>query len=373
MRAFAQSIVETVRHPLIILDAELRVLGTNHVFYQTFPIPMGLLDGRPFFELGGPAWELASLRYMLERVIAFDEAFEGVEIEHEFPSAGRKVLIFNGRQVFREEEAVPMILLAVEDVTDKKIAREELHRLNSQLEDLVRRRTAQLEATNKELEAFCHSVSHDLRAPLRAMDGFSQELLQNYSEKLDEQGKHYLQRVRAGSQRMGQLIDDLLRLSRVSRVELQCQRVDLSALAEAVAEDLKRQEPGRQVDVIIEAGLNAYCDPSLLRVVLENLLGNAWKFTSRHPRATIEFGRVENRGQMAFMIRDDGAGFNSTFASKLFGAFQRLHKEKDFPGTGIGLASVQRVIHRHGGTVWAEGAIENGAAFYFTLPERADS
>ena len=267
-----------------------------------------------------------------------------------------------GGDVYLTKPADPLVLLGQVKALGR-IRRAEL---------ALRDRTSQLEAANQEWEAFCHSVSHDLRAPLRTIDGFSQELLQNYSEKLDEQGKHYLQRVRAGSQRMAQLIDDLLHLCRLSRGELQCQRVDLSALAEAVAEDLKRQEPGRQMDVIIEAGLNAYCDPSLLRVVLENLLGNAWKFTSRHPRATIEFGRVENRGQMAFMIRDDGAGFNSTFASKLFGAFQRLHKEKDFPGTGIGLASVQRVIHRHGGTVWAEGAIENGAAFYFTLPERAD-
>jgi light-regulated signal transduction histidine kinase (bacteriophytochrome) len=309
----------------------------------------------------------------LYEVIATGQEFEDFEVEHDFPHIGRKAFLLSARRVYHDENLAPMILLAMEDITEKKQVQDELRRLNAELEDRVRDRTAELEAANKEMEAFCYSVSHDLRAPLRAIDGFSQELLQTYADRLDEQGKHYLQRVRAGSQRMAQLIDDLLQLSRLSRSEMQRQWVDLSSLAAVIATELKRLEPGRQVDFMIDPGLTAYCDPGLLRVVLENLLGNAWKFTSRHPQATIEFGMAESRGEMAFCVRDDGAGFNPAFAGKLFGAFQRLHKETDFPGTGIGLATVQRVIHRHGGTVWAEGAVEKGAAFYFTLPERGDA
>jgi signal transduction histidine kinase len=369
MRGFAQSIVETIRHPLLVLDTELRVRGANRVFHQTFRVPDDGAAGRPLFALGGLGWDVPRLRESLRQVVATGQALEGFEVEHDFPLIGRKVLLLNANQVFREEDQAPMILLAMEDVTDKKQAQDELHRLNAELEDRVRDRTAQLEAANRELEAFSYSVSHDLRAPLRAIDGFSQELLSAYADRLDERGKHYLERVRAGSQRMALLIDDLLQLSRLSRGEMKTQRVDLTALAGTVAAELRRQEPGRQVHVEIEPGLTAWGDPGLLRVALENLLGNAWKFTAKKPDATVAFGRTEHQGQPAFFVRDDGAGFDMKFAGKLFGAFQRLHKERDFPGTGIGLATVQRVVHRHGGRVWAEGAIGQGAAFYFTLPE----
>lgn len=373
MRAFAQSIVETVRQPLLVLDADLRVHRSNRVFHQTFDIPEDQAQGRSFFEFGGNDWEVKSLRSSLLAVIDSGQAFEDFAVEHNFPHVGRKALLFNARPVFSEEDHAPMILLAIEDITEKKQAQDELRKLNSELEARVQERTAQLEAANQEMEAFCYSVSHDLRAPLRAIDGFSQELLQTYAEKLDDQGKHYLKRVRAGSQRMAQLIDDLLQLSRLSRSEMQRLQVSLSALAGTVAAELKRREPGRQVDFLIDPSLTAYCDPGLLRVVLDNLFDNAWKFTSRHLRATIEFGKIENPGRTVFFVRDDGAGFNPAFSEKLFGAFQRLHTERDFPGTGIGLATVQRVIHRHGGQVWAEGKVEQGATFYFILPERTDA
>lgn len=372
MRAFAQSIVETVRHPLLVLDADLRVQRANRPFYETFSLQPEQAAEQPFFELDDSKLDIGPVRELLRRVVANGEALEGYEVEQDFPRVGRKTLLLNARQVYREDDPTPMVLVAIEDITEKKQTQDELRRLNAGLEDRVRDRTAQLEAANREMEAFCYSVSHDLRAPLRAIDGFSQELLHTYADKLDELGKHYLQRVRAGSQRMAQLIDELLQLSRLSRSDLNRQSVDISAVATAVAAELQRLEPGRQVTFLIEPELTAYGDPGLLRIVLENLLNNAWKFTSRHPRATIEFGTAESEGQRAYFVRDDGAGFNPTFAGKLFGAFQRLHKERDFPGTGIGLATVQRVIHRHGGRVWAEGAIEKGAAFYFTLPEKRD-
>jgi signal transduction histidine kinase len=231
----------------------------------------------------------------------------------------------------------------------------------------LHQRTGQLEATNKELEAFSYSVSHDLRSPLRSIDGFSLALLEDYGERLDATGQDYLQRVRAATQRMGQLIDDLLSLARVTRSELHHEQVDFSALTATIADALQREYPDRQVEVIIAPGLVGHGDARLLQIVLENLLGNAWKFTVRCPYATIEFGAVPCNGQKAYFVRDNGAGFDMAYANKLFGAFQRLHPMAEFSGTGIGLATVQRIIHRHGGHVWAESAVDQGATFYFTV------
>lgn len=242
------------------------------------------------------------------------------------------------------------------------------HRMKADLERRVTERTAELQAVNRELEAFSYSVSHDLRAPLRAIDGFSQAVLEDYADRLDDQGKDYLNRVRAATQRMGHLIDDMLTLSRVTRVEMQRGTVDLSALAADVFAELQKSEPERKVDWRIESGLVAQGDAQLLRVALVNLLGNAWKFTGKTANAKIEFGAMRNSdGATDFFVRDNGAGFDMTYAGKLFGAFQRLHLISEFPGTGIGLATVQRIIHRHGGRVWAEGAVGKGATFYFSF------
>jgi signal transduction histidine kinase/ferredoxin len=243
----------------------------------------------------------------------------------------------------------------------------ELNMHRSHLEELVKERTSELETANKELEAFCYSVSHDLRAPLRSIDGFSQELLNCYSDKLDDNGKDSLMRVRAASSRMARLIDDLLDLSRVSRTEMSRTVVELSAIAREVAEELMRTQPQRRVKFIIDDGLVDKGDERLLRIVFENLMGNAWKFTERHSQARIEVGVIHCEGRPAYFVRDDGAGFDMAYAKKLFEPFQRLHSANDFPGTGIGLATIQRIIQRHGGDVWAEGEVEKGATFYFTL------
>jgi light-regulated signal transduction histidine kinase (bacteriophytochrome) len=224
-----------------------------------------------------------------------------------------------------------------------------------------------VEATSRELEAFSYSVSHDLRAPLRSIDGFSQALEEDNGPQLDEIGKGHLKRVREATRRMSSLIDDLLRLARVSRGDLAREIVDLSAVARATLERLKRSDPQRQVELVIPEHLMARGDPRLLGVAMENLLSNAWKFTSKLPVAHIELGMQP--GKNVYFVRDDGAGFDMRFADRLFGAFQRLHPASEFEGTGVGLATVQRIIRRHGGRIWADAAVGRGATFYFTLGE----
>ncbi len=247
-------------------------------------------------------------------------------------------------------------------------AEEALRQLAAELEQRVIERTAQLQAVNKELEAFSYSVSHDLRSPLRTIDGFSQAVLEFYGELLDERGKDYLQRVRNGTQQMGQLIDDMLNLSRLTRGEMEIQTdIDLSGMVEGMAQELQHRNPERNADFIIEKGLTVNADKRLLKAALQNLLDNAWKFTGKKPRAMIEFGRTEYQGKNVFFIKDNGAGFDMKYAHKMFGAFQRLHAITEFSGTGVGLATVQRIIHRHGGEIWAEGTPDEGATFYFTL------
>jgi signal transduction histidine kinase len=247
------------------------------------------------------------------------------------------------------------------------IAEAERRRANTDLEARVSERTVELRQALEELESFSYSVSHDLRAPLRTIDGFVQAFLEDYGAQLDEVGRDYLERARGASQRMGELIDGLLRLSRVTRSELVPQRVDLSALARDIVADLRRAEPGRSVAIDIAEGMAADGDAQLLRAALENLLGNAWKFTARTPDARISFTAHAQDGQTVYIVRDNGAGFDMTYADKLFGPFQRLHREDEFDGTGIGLATVQRIIHRHGGWIRGDGEVGRGAAFSFTL------
>jgi signal transduction histidine kinase len=251
----------------------------------------------------------------------------------------------------------------IREVSERKRAENDIRQLNSQLVQ----RSAQLEASNKELEAFSYSVSHDLRAPLRGIDGFCQAVLEDYDEKLDEQGRSYLRRVRAASQRMSQLIDAMLNLARLTRAEVHTQTFDMSAMVRAVLDDFQKLEPDRQVECIVAKNVFATADPQLLRAVLENLLGNAWKFTRQQAHPRIEFGHGQYKGQAAYFVRDNGAGFDMTYVHKLFGAFQRLHAYTEYPGVGVGLATVHRIIQRHGGQIWAEGAVNQGATFHFTL------
>lgn len=251
------------------------------------------------------------------------------------------------------------------DITMSKQAEHRIRDLNARLE----RRASELESANKELEAFSYSVSHDLRAPLRAIDGFSQALLEDYADALDADGRGFLQRVRAGAQHMGRLIDDMLKLSRVSRAEVARETVDLTALSQEIMEMLQQQDPAREVEFEIAQELKAHADGRLMRAALENLISNAWKFSSGKARANIAVGAIENDGAPVYFVKDNGAGFDMAYSENLFGPFQRLHAATEFPGTGIGLATVQRIIHKHGGRIWAEAETDRGATFFFTLEE----
>jgi light-regulated signal transduction histidine kinase (bacteriophytochrome) len=240
-------------------------------------------------------------------------------------------------------------------------------------EEVLRRANAETSTANAELAAFSYSVAHDLRAPLRSIDGFSQAILEDHADQLDEQGKSHFARVRAAAQRMAHLIDDLLSLSRVSRAELRREPVNLSRIARGIGERLLEAEPARDGEFVVQEGLVADGDANLLAAVMENLLGNAWKFTGQRPKARIEVGVVSHDGEPAYFVRDNGAGFDMGHASKLFRAFQRLHTLAEFPGSGIGLATVQRIVQRHGGRIWAEGEVALGATFFFTLAQGPQS
>jgi PAS domain S-box-containing protein len=381
---FLRAILESANYAIIATDTH----GTIRTFN---PAAEGLLGYAADEVIGKATPELFHVREEIaERAAALEREFgepAGTGFDVLIAKARRQRVEEDERVFVRKNGSRVPVLLSITAVRDAQgvitgylgiaadiSARKAADAAIAQLNRTLARRAAELEALNRELESFSYSVSHDLRAPLRSIDGFSQVLLEDYAERLDEEGRDSLRRVRAASQRMAQLIDDLLRLSRLSRAEIRYQTMDLSAIARAVAGDLKALEPQRQVEFVIEDGVSAQGDARLLRAVLENLLGNAWKYTSRHAHGRIEFGtELDGNGARVYYVRDDGAGFDMTYAGKLFGAFQRLHTEAEFPGTGIGLSIVQRIVHRHGGEVWATAAPEAGATFRFVLGEPTQS
>ena len=264
-----------------------------------------------------------------------------------------------------ERKQIEMALQESEERYRKLV--EEIRKSNDELEERVIERTARLKAANDELESFAYAVSHDLRQPLRSMDGFSRALLQEYGKGLDDVGRHYLERIADGARRMGRLIDAILSLSRIGRSELKREVIDLAALARGIAAELRHQDPERQVELVVPEVLEARGDRDMVMALLQNLLENAWKFTAGRSAASISVGAATIDGEEPFFVRDNGAGFDMKYAGKLFTPFQRLHSPDDFTGLGVGLATAQRIVHRHGGRIWAEGEVERGAVFFFTL------
>lgn len=486
----AESIVDTIREPLIILDGALKVVFANRMFYRYFKVKPEETQGRFLYDLGNHQWNIPRLRTLLEEILPKQAVMEDFEVQHTFEGVGEKIMVLNARRLEQGIGALrQLILLAIEDQTVKRIALRRLDKsetryrrfveeLNSfiigidsggfisffngfsekvfgykraevmgkpfvgtivphvdsygtanstiieqiladpqkfnevqsegickdgrkvffawsaitvpgeneqgieiildgnditiakQAQEELKRRSEELAASNKELESFSYSISHDLRAPLRAIKGLSSILVEDCAASLDCQSQDLLHRIERGVDKMGGLIDDMLNLAKISRAEINVQEIDLSALAASVVDELRVAEPERKVTVVIARDLKAIGDKRLMNIALSNLIGNAWKYSGKTANARVEFGELERGGQKIYYVRDNGVGFDMKHAQKLFAPFQRLHTDRDFPGTGIGLAIVGKVIRRHGGRIWGESEVGKGATFYFTIPKR---
>jgi len=354
--AYHRSLLEASLDPLVTIDANGKITDVNAATEKVTGRSREELISTDFSHyFSEPEKAQAGYRRVFREGQVRDYALDIRQKD------GHLTPVLYNASVYRDRAGkVVGVFAAARDISERKKAEDEIKKLNMELETRVLERTA-------ELEAFAYSVSHDLRSPLRSIEGFSLALLEDYAGKLDDMGKDYLNRVRNATMRMGHLIDDLLKLSRVTRIEMKREQVDLSIVAHRIADDLKNRHPERPAQFDIAEGLTAYCDAGLLTVAMENMFSNAWKFSIKASRAVIEFGVTEINGQHAFFVKDNGIGFDMTYANKLFNPFQRLHKTEEFPGTGIGLATVKRIINRHGGQVWIEAKEDKGTTVYFTL------
>jgi len=366
-REYLENLFGYANAPIIVWAPDFKITRFNHAFER--------LTGRQAGEVIGENLEIlfpeASREESLRRIsqASRGEQWEVVEIPILNKSGEVRIVLWNSANIHgRDGKEIVATIAQGQDITARKTAEDSLRSLNEELERRVQERTASLDASNRELEAFSYSVSHDLRAPLRGIDGFGQALLEDYGDKLDDTGMNYLARIRKATQHMGQLIDDLLKLARISRTEFHRVPVDLSQMVQTIVDTLKQNSPDRSVEVIVRPGVVIEADYYLMQIVMRNLLDNAWKFTAKTVSPQIEFGMEERNGNTCYFVKDNGAGFDMTYADKLFGPFQRLHAKEEFSGTGVGLATVQRIINRHGGHVWGEGETGQGAVFSFMIP-----
>jgi PAS domain S-box-containing protein len=358
-----RSLVESLNEIVFTADRDGTLTYVSPSIERLSDYKAEQLQGSPFLDLVHPD-DLDGVRARFKQTLAgIVEPFEF----RVFDAHAQVHWIRVSSQPLVEKGVVTGIGGVVADITDRRLAEMEVRELNQDLERRVLERTVQLQATVEELEAFSYSVSHDLRVPLRTVDGFSHVLLDEFGDSLGPEGRDLIDRIVGGTRQMSNLIRDLLDLAKISRTGMKRESTDLSSIARTIAAELQRADPTRCVDFALMPGVIAQCDSGLLRTALQNLIGNAWKYSGKHPSARIEFGRTDTAGQAVYYVRDDGAGFDMSEAVKLFSAFQRFHSDSEFEGTGVGLATVQRIIHRHGGTIWAESAPERGATFYFTL------
>jgi PAS domain S-box-containing protein len=361
---YLNNLLDYANAPIIVWDTHYRISRFNPAFERLTGYKSRQVLGLGLDILFPEHQKIESL-HQINRTLS-GERWEAVEIPILRIDGQIRTVLWNSANVYDNDGKQIIATIAQgQDITERIIAEEKVNNLN----EILKRRASEAEVANKELEAFSYSVSHDLRAPLRSMEGFSQALLEDCSELLSDAGKDYLKRIQSSAELMAQLIDDMLRLSRITRADMTLDKVNLSEIAQSVSTKIKSNFPKRKIIFMITPGLTARADKNLLSIALENLFENAVKFTGKVPRAIIEFGITEKDGQKAYFVRDKGVGFDMTYANKLFKPFQRLHTVAEFPGNGIGLASVQRIIQRHGGQVWAEGKVGEGAAFYFTLEE----
>lgn len=361
-----RGLLESAPDSIVVVDGNGKIVLVNTQFQNTFGYSSEEILGQSVEHLIPERYRHNHIRFRGKYLDQPRSRPMGIGLDlHGLRKEGSEFPVEISLSPLETREGI-LVTASIRDITRRKEAEDKINMLHNELQQ----RAIQLEATNKELEAFSYSVSHDLRAPLRTIDGFSLAVLEDYGNQLPEEGHNYLMRIRTAAQRMAQLIDDLLNLSRVSRATLNLEKTNLNLPAQQIMDELQRLEPDRKVEVSIAPELAVRCDPRLMKIVLDNLLGNAWKFTSKQKVARIEFGSQDDptRGRI-FFVRDNGAGFEMAYVNKLFGAFQRLHTTSEFPGIGIGLAIVQRIINKHGGQVWAEGAVDQGATFYFTLKE----
>jgi PAS domain S-box-containing protein len=369
-----QTVVENLDEGLVVSDLNGQLLQWNRAALKLHGYSDSNQDRRRFTELTD-TFELSLLdgaplsveQWPLARILRGENVHDLELRVRRVGSDWQRIFHYGGTLVHDANNQPLMAIVTIGDITERKRVEQEIRQLNAELEERVVKRTAELEAANKEMEAFSYSVSHDLRSPLRTVDGFSQAVLEDYGEQLPEEGRRYLQTIREGAQRMGVLIDDLLTFSRLSRLPLHKQIVETVRLVRDSLDELDSENRGRKIDIRLTELPSCHGDPALLKQVWVNLLSNALKYTRKREAAIVEIGCAQDNGEAVYFVRDNGTGFDMKYAHKLFGVFQRLHRADEFEGTGVGLAIIQRIIHRHGGRIWAEAAVDRGATFHFTL------